>query len=345
MAHELEVSGNEVAFASLRQPAWHGLGTVFDEPVSTSRMLELAHLANWNVRLESVAEAFPSYSFVQVPYIVVRDNPFTPGQVDVLGQVGERYAEFQNEDLFEFAGNVLDGAGQWETAGSIKNGRQVFGSMSIDQSVITLDPSGAADKVNVYMLAHSSHDGSQAIVFAITPVRVVCQNTLNLAMRGVKQSFKIRHTKGMTAKVEDARKQLGIIPTYVAEFEAEARALFETAITDKQFHELINAVYPEPAVDAPKGAHVKWENKRDALVDIYHGPTCETIKGSAWGAFNALTERLDWGRKPRSGNTENMFAAASGFDLVTNVTKNDMLKITQELFLSTSKPKRAKASA
>ena len=89
MAHMLETNGSETAFASFREPAWHQLGTVFTEEVSTAKMLELAHLDNWNVRLEDVEipsgfASDRSYSFV------TRTNPFDKSQNDVLGVVGER---------------------------------------------------------------------------------------------------------------------------------------------------------------------------------------------------------------------------------------------------------------
>ncbi len=86
------------------------------------------------------------------------------------------------------------------TAGSIKGGRVVFGSLALQRETV-LDPSGVADKVKTYLLINTSHDGSIAIQASITPVRVVCANTLNLALggkkkkNGIKQSFKIRHTQ------------------------------------------------------------------------------------------------------------------------------------------------------
>ena len=118
MAHAVEVGANgEQAFASFREPAWHGLGTVFFEEKSTQEMLEAAHLANWNVRLEPVI--YPKgYNVVSPSYMVVRNNPFGEG-IDVLSTVGERYRELQNEELFYFGDALLDG-GRWETAGSIR---------------------------------------------------------------------------------------------------------------------------------------------------------------------------------------------------------------------------------
>ena len=323
MAHMLEQYGEMASFASLREPAWHGLGTVIDEPVTTSEMLSLAHLSGWNVRVEELA--LPGRSHRDY-FATVRTNPFD-GETDVLGVVGERYKVLQNEELFQFGDNLLDG-GQWETAGSIKNGTVVFGSLALDRET-NLDPKGRGDKVNNYLLVHTSHDGSLAIQASITPVRVVCQNTLNMAVghkgRGAKQSFRIRHTQTLNGKVQAAREALGMANRYLDEFDKIANEMIEQEISDKQFFEIITAVYPKPEEDV-KGALTKWENKIDTLNSIYFGETCVNIKGTAWGAYNAMTERLDWYRNPRGGNAESVLAAASGFDAVTNSTKNKMLE-------------------
>jgi len=330
MAHELESANGQTAFASLRQPAWHGLGTVFNEEVTTKEMLELAHLNDWNVRLEDVAmpEGFNSdkgYSFV------TRTNPFDRTQNDVLGVVGERYVPLQNEDLFTFADNILDGGGRWETAGSIKGGRQVFGALALERETI-LDPNGVSDKINTYLLINTSHDGSVAIQASITPVRVVCANTLNMALsavsgkRDVKQTFKIRHTQTAEGKVAVAREALGLANKYMDEFDKLAQTMIEKTITQQQFDEIVALAYPAPEKDA-KGSFKKHNDKIDLIQGIYRGQFNDTIADTAWGAFNALTERLDWYRSGRGGNTESILASASGFDPVINAEKNRLMKL------------------
>ena len=338
MAHDLEISENgEVAFASLRQPAWHNLGTVFENEVNTSEMLKLAHLDDWNVRLEDVAvpENFSSdktYSFV------TRTNPFDRSQNDILGVVGERYKVLQNEDLFSFGDNILDGGGRWETAGSIKNGRVVFGSIALTDG-ITLDPNGRADKIDNYLLINTSHDGSVAIQASITPVRVVCANTLNLALsafkgkKDVKQTFKIRHTQTAEGKIAVAREALGLAHKYIDEFSLMAQAMIEKEITDKQFMDILALAYPAPEKDA-KGSFKKHDSKIDLLQSIYVGDFNNTISGTAWGAYNALTERLDWYRNSRGGNNESIYASASGFDPVMNAEKNRLMKIVQSAVMA-----------
>jgi phage/plasmid-like protein (TIGR03299 family) len=338
MAHELEINEEtgEATFASLRQPAWHNLGTVFQDEVNTQQMLELAHLDNWNVRLEDVAmpEGFVSdkgYSFV------TRTNPFDKTQNDVLGVVGERYVPLQNEDLFSFGDNLLDGGGRWETAGSIKGGRQVFGSIALNNS-ITLDPNGIADKIDNYLLINTSHDGSVAIQASITPVRVVCANTLNLALssfkgkKASKQSFKIRHTQTADGRIATARQALGLANAYIDEFSVIANEMISKEITKKQFDEIVALAYPAPEKDS-KGSFKKHDGKVDLLNAIYVGDYNNTISGTAWGAYNALTERLDWYRSARGGSNESIYASASGFDPVINAEKNRLMKLVQQVVM------------
>jgi phage/plasmid-like protein (TIGR03299 family) len=338
MAHELESVNGQTAFASLREPAWHGLGTVFQEEVTTSKMLELAHLDNWNVRLEDVAipdgfESDKTYSFV------TRTNPFIENQNDVLGIVGERYKVLQNEDLFSFGDNILDGGGRWETAGSIRGGRVVFGAMALERETV-LDPNGVGDKINTYLLINTSHDGSVAIQASITPVRVVCANTLNLALsatRGknaTKQSFKIRHTQTAEGKIAVARETLGLANKYMDEFDKMASAMIQTEITKAQFDQIVELAYPTPKDETKKASMTKHNSKIDLLQGIYVGDYNNTISGTAWGAFNALTERLDWYRSGRKGTNESILASASGFDPMTNAEKNRLLKIVQQTVMA-----------
>jgi len=197
--------------------------------------------------------------------------------------------------------------------------------MSIPRTIV-LDPSGANDTTNLYLVVYTSHDGSVAVQSAITPVRVMCQNTLNLAMRKAKQSFKIRHTQTVDGKIAAAREALGLTFAYADEFEKEAQELFKIEVSNAKFSEIINKMYPKPEVDK-KGSIKKWENKVVLLDELYHNsPTNANIKGTAWGVVNALTERLDYYRTARKGNSDTLMAGASGFDPVITAEKNKIVK-------------------
>jgi phage/plasmid-like protein (TIGR03299 family) len=328
MPAAVEVYQDFATFASRRVPAWHMLGTVFqDDVVTTMEMLRLAHMDNWNVRLEDVT--LPGRSDIDY-YATVRDNP-ADGLPDVLGIVKDKYRTFQNEELFSFGDALLSGGGRWETAGSIKGGRVVFGSLALDHDVV-IDPTGVADRIRSYLLMSSSHDGSLSIQGSITPTRVVCQNTLTAALKDAVQTYKFRHTSSAEGRVKDAQIALGLVPKFMKAFAVEATDLFQTKVTDDQFYDIIKAAYPMPDEDV-KGSMKKWESKADNLFAIYNGETGTDngVRGTAWGAYNALTERLDWFRSPRGGQADTAYIAASGFDPASNVEKGRLLKIVKEL--------------
>lgn len=324
MSHEIEISEFEQAFASREVPAWHGLGTVFEGDVTTSEMLKLANLNDWDVHLEQVTvPGIDSDRFANEAFAVVRTNPFDAGK-DVLGIVGKRYHPFQNEELLAFGEEVLHGGGRWETAGSIRKGTQVFASLSYGRDIV-LDPNGSNDKIENYLLLNTSHNGTIAVQASNTPVRVVCANTLNFALRSVKQSFKVRHTQTTAGKVQAAREALGLHVQYIDEFEKAAQAMIQTQMTKDQFTEIVTDLYPKPEKEK-KGAVTRWENKVDSLQTIFAGQddngSNENILGTAWSGLNALTEYSQWYRTPRGGNAEATFAAGSGFDAMANAERS-----------------------
>ncbi len=172
MAHNLEMENGEVAFALRGAPAWHNLANrIFtkDEEVTTATMLEEAKLANWNVRLSPLTDHISTeWNDVSDSHLVLRTNPFN-GETDVLASVGKRYKVVQNEELFAFADNIHDANPEcrWESAGSLKKGKVVFGTVDVPRTMV-LDPQGANDQTKLYLIVWTSHDGSVAVQAAIT---------------------------------------------------------------------------------------------------------------------------------------------------------------------------------
>lgn len=337
--HAIETYKDMAAFASLRQPAWHDLGTVFDKPVSTTEMLELAHMNDWNLRFEDASDWMPGFTFVDETLHVVRDNPFIPGQKDVLGTVGGRYNIFSNEQIFDFADTLTEGRRRWETAGSIKNGQKVFATLVATDDLV-LDPNGSADTIKRYIMLVSSHDGSTTMVVKMVNTRVVCQNTLNVAMGEAGAEFKIRHTQGMETKIQDARKALSLASIYDEVFEKEMQALFEADMTLTQFENIVMDIFPEPEEDV-RGSLKKWNNKMDTILNVWQNSTgeVENLPNSAYKGFNVLTGWNQWHRgirKDKNGNpnVENFLAAGSGFDVKTNEFRTEVFGRMKEFALS-----------
>lgn len=313
MSHEVE------SFVSVREPAWHNLGTVIDDHVSTAEMLRLGNLHNWNVRVEPVPVPDGYYSYKD-QYRTVRDSPIIEGNTDILGYVGERYHAYQNEELFDFGDALLDG-GHWETAGSLRHGTRVFGALELDREVTV----GGQDAVNSYLLLSTSHDGSAAIQASVTPIRVVCMNTLVLALSSVKQTFKIRHTKSMSGKVQAAREALGLTDKYLDVWVDEMDSLLSQELTDIRFEELINSIY-SPKTDS-KAADTRFGKRVDILWDIWTGDTVGDYRNTKYGAFNALNEELTWFRIGRGDNAiENVNASRSGFNPIWNAENKSLFE-------------------
>lgn len=329
MVAAVETYGNLAAFASLRVPAWHGLGNVFGKPVTTEQMLDLSHLGRWNLRLVDAVE-FTGHPFAKPTQFVVRDNPFT-GAVEVLGTVGGRYEILSNEEALNF-GDQFSKNRRWETAGSIENGTRVFATLA-EADDIVLDPKGQNDTVKRYTLITTAHDGSGLVVIKRVHMRVVCKNTLGIALREAGDEVKVRHTKTMRDRMVAGAKALGFLQANNDAFEAAAQKMIAKSATDADFWRIVDGIFPKPEKDV-KGAVKKWENKRDSIGDVWNGTTSSMndLDKTAWRVFNTLTEHGQWFRQTRNGDTpagrENWFAAGADFDASAKAFRQDVFDRT-----------------
>lgn len=322
MAHDLDSGNGNVSFASRRVIPWHKLGEVFTEDKTAQEMLEAAHLNGWNTRGIAMSEFLKDTNIgVSIDkQVIIRDNPFYDEEIedndvskyDMLGVVGERYSIVQNEELFEFGDALLQYDGRWETAGAIRRGTHVFGSLAMETE-ITVDPNGVSDKINQYLLLSNRHDGSGALIAAQTDVRVVCRNTMDMAMGGLTNTIKIRHTSSAKERMKEAIRVREMQAKRQEVFQSEADLLFQKPCTDSEFFEIVNTIYEKP--DSKAGI-TRWNNKVMDIMTLWTGPTQEGIKNTAWGAIGALTEDAQWNRQINKGNMENFYSAGSGFDAV-----------------------------
>src|SRR6185295_68113 len=172
----------------------------------------------WNVRTVPLTAADMTADGVSIVpvtdhFATVRTHPDT-GQPDVLGVVGAGYTVVQNEQHCELLNLLVDEAGaHFETAGSLRGGRETFVTMKLPQS-ITLAGTQGSDDIELYLAAMSSHDGTAAWRVIVTPVRIVCANTQRLALRNARASYAIRHTRTAKGKIAQARQALGIVWRY-----------------------------------------------------------------------------------------------------------------------------------
>jgi phage/plasmid-like protein (TIGR03299 family) len=296
MSHELErFTDGSAAFVSARQHAWHRLGTVLPDAFTASQAMEYARLGWWNVRkehLQAVVVTDEGVSKIDVAdhYASVRTNPVT-GQPEVLGVVGEQYVPVQNEELCELLDAVVDeGGAHFETAGSLRGGRQVFVSMKFPAGIKI----GGVDAMNLYLCALSSHDGSRALTGLATPVRVLCANTQAAALRNHRASFTIRHTRGAKFALAEARRALQLTFDHFDAFGIEAEKMINETLTDDAFAKITAELWPLNSETESVRSRNNSLRRDHELAYLWHdADTNAAIRGTRWAGYQAITEYLD----------------------------------------------------
>ena len=295
MAHQIETQGHQAAALFARVDPWHRLGTtVAGQAFTAEDAMTLGHLGGWRVRkvpLTAAETSADGVTTMDVPgFATVRTNPFT-GAPEALGVVGAGYTPLQNEEHADFLNTLADASGAvFDTAGSLRGGRQVFVTMRLPQHLSI----GGTDRVDLNIAALNSHDGTSAFRVLVTPVRVVCANTQHAALRDHVSSWSIRHTRNAKAAVQAARDSLGLTFAYVEAFQAEAERLIDTATTDAQFFDLVANLFGTPENDAPARLRRAHTQRHQILARLWHDADTQTgIKGTAWGAYQTVTEYVD----------------------------------------------------
>jgi len=287
MPHHIETHHDQAAAIFARTDPWHRLGvTVRDRAFTAEEGMTLGHLGGWDVRkapLTATVLTDDGVTTLDAPgFATIRDNPFT-GRPEALGVVGAGYQPLQNEDHAEFLNHLADQSGAiFDTAGSLRGGRQVFITMRLPQSLRV----GGVDEVDLNIAALNSHDGTGAFRLLLTPVRVVCANTQTVALQRHQASFSVRHTRHAKAAVAAARDALGLTFAYSQEFQAEAERLLDTTLTDAAFQALTESVFASPDPDASPRLRAAHTERQNTLAHLFHdAPTQQTIRGTAWAGY------------------------------------------------------------
>lgn len=303
MAHNIHYN-DKIAkhpFFSVKEKAWHGLGQIVDKYPTSKEALEFAGL-NYRVEKRRLftfdgANHFGNSDTIQakieVPnyYATIRTDNDT-----VLGVVGKEYQVVQNIDAFSFFDAIVGGEGiQYETAGALGKGERIFITAKLPDYIKV----GSDDLIEKYLFLTTSHDGFGAITAAFTPVRIVCQNTLNAAMRNHSNTVKIRHTAGAKERLEHAHKLMGITNNLSRQLEELFNRWAHVHITDKEVRSLIQmAMAPNREVlkDLQAGLmdelSTQYRNICDNVFEYaMTNPTqgLETTKGTLFGAYNGIT--------------------------------------------------------
>ena len=223
----------------------------------------------------------------------------------VLGVVSDRYKVVQNADAFSFTDALLGEGVTYETAGSLQNGRRTWILAKLPTRYII-----SGDEITPYLVFMNSHDGSGSIKAAMTPIRVVCQNTLNLALSTAKRCWSTNHVGDIKGKMEDARYTLLYADQYMAELGRTIDQMNQQKLSDRQVMEYIDSLFP--ILPNPSEQQVKnmLRMKEDMKARYFDAPDLQHVGKNAYRFINAVSDFATHAKplRERSGYRENLFA-------------------------------------
>jgi phage/plasmid-like protein (TIGR03299 family) len=296
MSHEIEQHGDLAAFVSSRDNAWHVLGTHVEGDLGVDEGFKLAKLTGWDVGLDKVYVRIGTAFKPTDRVATTRNNPFT-GEREVLAATGisERYQTIQNEEVAAFVQNVLDSHEvRLSAAGSLYGGKKVFATMLPPEDVII---PGTDDAIKPFLVAAWSHDGYMSLTTFLSPVRVVCANTLSMALgSGTSARHRVRHAgEGVQRRVTEAREVLDVTFKSIDAFTETAARWAAREVTNAEFDKLVDGLFPKADANASTLAINHADRNRENYRWLYEeAPTQENIRGTAWAALNAYTELNEW---------------------------------------------------
>lgn len=260
-----------------REAPWHDLGTRVEEAPNSEEALKLSGL-DWNV----IQQPIMTENSVPIPGYKanIRDTDNR-----VLGVVSDRYRVVQNSEAFAFTDALLGEGVKYETAGSLQDGRKIWLLAKLPDKYII-----EGEQIEPYLVFSSSHDGSGAIKVAMTPVRVVCQNTLNLALGSAKRIWSTVHVGELAAKMDEAHSTLQLAEKYMTNLGGEFAKLAKIKLTDSKVMEYIEMLLPMD--EDPTDIHRKniKRIREDLKIRYFDAPDLAHIGKNAYRFMCAVSD-------------------------------------------------------
>jgi phage/plasmid-like protein (TIGR03299 family) len=281
MAHELEMVNGEaqMAYRASKGLPWHGLGTPVSDDMTPLEMMDAAGL-NWEVE---ESECFARWNGDNVPTGQKALIRSTDGKV--LTQVGAGWNPVQNADAFEFFNDFVSaGDMQMDTAGSLKDGRLVWALADVKDGFSLF----GGDEVKGYLLFSNPHMYGKSIDIKFVMERVVCNNTLSVALNEVGQpSVRVNHRSVFNP--DSVKEILGLGHNKVEKFKEAAEFLGSKRYTDNQLTQFFGVVFGKSTKEKEELAR----NAKEAMDIVENQPGDHFVPGTWWNAYNAVTYMTD----------------------------------------------------
>lgn len=303
------------------QVPWHGLGTEVKEALSSKEALKQAGL-DWKVISQPICTKESGID-IEGYSANVRDSDGS-----VLGIVGDRYKIVQNDEAFAFTDALLGEGARYETAGSLAGGKRIWMIASLDKTNIM------GDEVIPYLVFTNSFDGSGAVKVAITPIRVVCQNTLTLALKQAERTWSVKHTSTIGSKISQAKETLFSAEKYMKYLEASSEMLADIKVSKNDITDFLTYAFPI-SENASERQVNNITDRRNNFYRLYSNKSDITrFRGTAYGLMQAAAD-FDAHEMPKrrtatnqeskfiittQGGDASLMSRLSNYDLFKNVT-------------------------
>lgn len=288
MSHNLLIENNKASMMYYDEVPWHGLGTRLDRPATSQEAIEAANL-NWLVEKKPLYLKFKPKVQVNEAFAIVRKDHLTKNEPTVLGVVGKNYKPVQNHEAFEFFDDIV-GAGKaiYHTAGALSDGKIIWILAKLPGYIRVVGD----DITHKYLLLSNSHDGSTSVQIKFTPIRVVCNNTLTIALNKG-ETLKAKHTRDVKERLTQAKELLGIIDNRFNGIEKSFREMAQVKVNQSRLNEYLKNVFPDPQDELLLPNTIKAREMAQELFETGIGAEMQGVKGTLWGAYNGITEMID----------------------------------------------------
>ena len=280
----------------VRVAPWHGLGVCVEEALNSRDALEQSGL-NWTVEQRPI---MTDYNIIPGYRANVRQS-----DGKVLGVVTDRYKVVQNHEAFAFTDALLGEGVKYETAGSLQDGRKIWILAKLPDKYII-----EGEQIDPYLVFSSSHDGSGAIKVCMTPIRVVCQNTLNLALSSARRMWSTIHVGDLAAKMDEAHNTLLLAEKYMGRLGTEVSRLSKIELSDRKVMECIDLLLPMD--DQPTEIHKKniARVREDLKIRYLDAPDLQHVGKNAYRFLCAVSDFATHAKPLRktANYQENVFA-------------------------------------
>ena len=273
----IQMAANVESMFYVRETPWHGLGIKVNEAPASKEALIVAGL-DWSVLQE------PIYTETEELIAGYKANVRDCDR-QVLGVVTDRYKVIQNTEAFAFTDSLLGEGVRYETAGSLLGGRKVWLLAHMPHEYII-----SGERISPYLLFSNTHDGSGAVRIALTPVRVVCNNTLNLALSTAKRSWSMMHTGDIKGKIKEAKDTLFRAESYMGELGKEFENLRTKKLTDKKVMEYIEILLPIEDGSTPQQVRNMKRLREDMKIRYFDAPDLQHVGKNAYRFVNAVSD-------------------------------------------------------